>query len=399
MGVSALFLATGALCFLVAGYRGVFRARGRRKPTETPLMVITISSGLGLVFLAPPTQALESALLPSLGRLLSNVCALIAAFGWLHLMLYISHPAEQVPPRMRRRLIILLIAVAVLVVMFFASRRPTGLGIFAGLYRSQPTLAVYALVYTGYLGSVAVDLGILALRCVRGARAWLRLGMILIVAGCVLAIGYLAEKVIVLRELVTGSAAGPFCSSAFATPGCAFAVGMPALAVLVLILGATVPTLGPRLEHLARVLRDRRSFRQLRPLWEILHADLVSVTPDHPPGSTFRDEISERLYQRVIVIRDGLLALAPYRDPADTHRHRQHAVLAGLSDRRRAAAIEAADIRAALHRQRYDMLLPRTTPAEHHDTIQQNDLTSDLHWLTQVSDALARDELRPARGY
>ncbi|MGH3777066.1 MAG: DUF6545 domain-containing protein [Pseudonocardiaceae bacterium] len=76
-----------------------------------------------------------------------------------------------------------------------------------------------------------------------------------------------------------------------------------------------------------------------------------------PPGSTLGSEISERLYRRVIAIRDGLLALQPYRDPADT---RQQAAAAGLTDRRRAAAIEAADIR-------------------------------------EVSDALARDELRPAR--
>src|SRR3977135_4030025 len=96
LGVSALFLATGLLCFLIAGYRVLLRARGRRKPTEIPLIVITIALGLAFVFLAPATQACESALVPSLGRLLSNVCALVAAFGWLHLMLYISHPAEQV---------------------------------------------------------------------------------------------------------------------------------------------------------------------------------------------------------------------------------------------------------------------------------------------------------------
>lgn len=390
MGVSALFLVTGALCFLVARYRGVLRARGRRKPTETPLMVSMIALGLTFILLAPLTQALESTLLPSLGRLLSNICTLIVAFAWLHLMLYISHPADQVPARMRTRCITLLIAIAVLVVMFFSSHRPTGLGIFTGLYRSQPTLAAYALVYTGYLGFVMVDLGILALRSVRGARAWLRLGMILIAGGCLLVIGSLTEKVNgVLSELITGSAAEAFCSSAFATLGCTFAVGMPALAGLLLILGATTPTLGPRLEHLFRGVRHRRSFRRLQPLWKTLHeANLAPVLPHYPLG----DEVSERLYQRVIAIRDGLLVLAPYRDPADTHHHQ--ATAAGLTNRRCAAAIEAADIRAALHRRRHNTL-PRTTPAEPHDTIHQNDLTSELHWLTQVSDALARDELRP----
>jgi hypothetical protein len=399
MGVSALFLSTAFLAFLIAGYRGALYARGRRKPTEIPLMVTTIALGMAGVFLAPATQTLESAFVPSLGRLLSNVCMLVAAFGWLHLMLYISHPAEQVPARMRTRLITLLIAIAVMAVMFFASSRPTGTGIFTGLYRSQPTLAVYALVYASYLGSAMVDLAVLALRSVRGARTWLRLGMILIASGCLLAITYLIEKVIgVVSELATGTAAEPYCSSPFATVGCTFAVGMPALAVLVMTLGATLPTLGPRLERLTRGFRHRRSLQRLQPLWETLHEalpDLALVTPDYSPGM-LGGEISERLYRRVIAIRDGLLALQPYRHPDDTQHHRHEAATAGLTDRRRAPAIEAADIRAALYRRRHDMP-PRVYPIERDDTTHQDNLTTELQWLVQVSEALVRDELRPAQ--
>jgi hypothetical protein len=399
MGVSALFLSTGFLAFLIAGYRGVLRARGRRKPTEIPLIVVTIALGLAFVFLAPATQALESALVPSLGRLLSNVCTLVAAFGWLHLMLYISHPAEQVRAKMRTRLIALLIAITVMAVMFFASSPPTGAGIFTGLYRSQPTLAVYTLVYASYLGSAMVDLALLALRSLRGARAWLRLGMILIAAGCLLAIGYLIEKVIrVISELVTGSAAEPYCSSAFATVGCTFAVGMPALAVLLMTLGSTVPTLGPRLEQLVLGLQHRRSLRRLRPLWETLHEalpDIALITPDYPPSSTLPGEISERLYHRVVAIRDGLLALQPYRYPADTREHRDQADAATLTDRRHAAAIEATNIRTALHRRRHNMP-PRGCPPGVNPAIHPSDLDSEVRWLTEVSDAFARDELRRA---
>lgn len=397
MGVSALFLSTGLVAFLIAGYRGVLRARGQRKPTELPLIVIAVALGLAFVFLAPAAQALESALAPSLGRLLSNVCTLVAAFGCLHLMLYVSHPAEQVPAKVRARLITLLIAVGVMAVMFFASSPPTGTGIFTGLYRSQPTLAVYTLVYASYLGSAVVDLAALALRSIRGARAWLRLGMILIAAGCVLAAGYLIEKMIgVVSELVTASTAEPYCSSAFATVGCTFAVGMPALAVLLIILGTTLPTLGPRLEHLLRGFWHRRALRRLQPLWETLHEalpDIALATPDRPLGPSLPGGISERLYRRVIAIRDGLLALQPYRDPADTREHRDQADAAGLTDWRRAAAIEAADIRAALHRRRHDMPLSGHS-VEANAATQHDDLPSELRWLTQVSDSFTRDELR-----
>jgi hypothetical protein len=400
MGVSALFLSTGLVAFLIAGYRGVLRARGQRKPTEVPLIVIATALGLAFVFLAPATQALESELAPSLGRLLSNVCTLIAAFGCLHLMLYVSHPAEQVPAKVRVRLITLLLAVGVMAVMFFTSSPPTGTGIFTGLYRSQPTLAVYVLVYASYLGSAVIDLAALALRSVRGARTWLRMGMIMIAAGCVLAAGYLIEKVIgVVSELITASTAESYCTSAFATVGCTFAVGMPALAVLLIILGTTLPTVGPRLEYLIRGFWHRRSLRRLRPLWETLHEalpDIALATPDRLPSPSPPDEISERLYRRVIAIRDGLLALQPYRDPADTREHRDQADAAGLTDRRRAAAIEAADIRAALYRRRHD-LLPRGYSADGSAATYHDDLTSELRWFTQVSEAIARDGLPQSR--
>jgi hypothetical protein len=395
MGVSALFLSTGLVAFLIAGYRGVRYGRGRRKPTEIPLIVIAVALGLAFVFLAPAIQAWESALAPSLGRLLSNACTLIAAFGLLHLMLYVSHPAERVPAKVRTRLITLLIAIGVMTVMFFASSPPTGTGIFTGLYRSQPTLAVYTLVYASYLGSAVVDLAVLALRSIRGARAWLRLGMILTATGCMAAAGYLIEKVIgVLSELITASTAEPYCPSAFATLGCTFAVGMPALAVLLIIPGTTLPTLGPSLEHRIRGLWNRRALRRLRPLWETLHEalpDIAFAAPDCPPRPSLPGEISERLYQRVIAIRDGLLALQPYRDPADTRDHRDQADDAGLTGRRRAAAIEAAAIRAALHRRRQNMPPARST-VDGNAATPHNDLTSELRWLTQISDALARDE-------
>lgn len=395
MGVSALFLSTGLVLFLIAGYRGMLRGRRPHKPTETPLIVSTISLGLAFVFLAPAAQVVESTLLPSLGRLLSNVCTLVAAFEWLHVMLYISYPAERVPAKARARLATLLIAITVMAGMFFASSPPTGIGVFTGLYRSQPTLAVYTLVFTGYLGFTVVDLAALALRSVRGARAWLRLGMILIAAGCLFATSYLIEKAIgVVNELVIGSTAEPYCSSEFATLSCTFAIAMPALAALLMILGITLPTLGPRLEHLVRDFWYWRCLRRLQPLWETLNEALPDI-----PGGNLRplplSAISERFYRRVIAIRDGLLTLQPYRDPTDTHKHREQANAVGVADRHRAAAIEAADIRAALHRRRQN-LPPCGYTADNNVATEQDTLTSELRWLTRVSHALVRDELQRA---
>lgn len=274
------------------------------------------------------------------------------------------------------------------------------MGIFTGLYRSQPTLAVYTLVYAAYLGYAVVDLFTLALRSLRGALSWLRLGMILIIACCSLYAVYLFEKVVSIAvELAGGSPAEPFCPSAFATLECACAIAMPAYAVLLVILGTTVPTLGPWLGHLVRSLQHRRSLRRLRPLWETLREaqpDIAPATPGHPLSPSPPGGTSERLYRQVIAICEGLLALQPYRHPADTDRY-HHQVAAGLTDQRRAAAVEAAAIRAALHRQRHNMP-PRGYRSGSNPTIPHDDLDSEVRWLTLVSEALARGKQPPPTG-
>lgn len=395
MDVSALFLSTGLVVLLLTGYRALRHIRGRRKPSDIPLLVSGTALGLAFIFLAPVVQGVESTITPSLGRLLSNLCTLVAAFGFLHLMLLIAYPAEQVPAKVRTRLIVLLMSIGAMTVMFFTSNRPSGTGIFAGLYREQPTLATYTLIYSIYLGSALVDLAKLALRTIRFARIWLRLGMILIAIGSLLGIGYLAHKVLgVLNELITASSpAESVCPSAFATVGCTFAVGMPALGALAILLGATLPVLGPQLECLIRTIAHRRAYRRLQPLWATLHEalpDLALATPDLPSDKSAVG--FERLYRRVIAIRDGLLALQPYRDPADTRRHRILAGAAGIAESDRAAAIEAADIRAALQRRQHHS---RSALSSETAIGSQGDLTSEIRWLTRVSDALTHDEISP----
>ncbi|MDQ3887302.1 MAG: hypothetical protein M3308_09935 [Actinomycetota bacterium] len=397
MGVSVLFLSIGLVALLLTGYRAVRRSKGRRRPRDVPLLVSGTALGLAFIFLAPVVQVVESAITPSLGRLLSNVSTLIAAFGFLHLMLLIAYPAEQVPAKVRTRLVVLLMSVGAMIVLFFASDPPAGPGIFTGLYRDQPTLAAYTLIYSIYLGSALVDLGKLALYSIRHVRRWLRLGMVLIATGCLLGTGYLTHKVIgILNELITDSApAESLCPSPFATVGCTFAVAMPALATLAILLGATLPTLGPHLERLIRTMARWRAYRRLQPLWATLHEalpDLALAAPELPSNSN-DPAISEQLYRRAIAIRDGLLALQPYRDPTDTREHHNLAESAGLAESRpRLAAVEAADIRAALLRRQHASppTLDRPAPAA-----SQNDLISEIRWLTQVSDALARNEIHP----
>jgi hypothetical protein len=385
VSVDVLFLFTAAVAFAFAGYR-TLASRSRRKPTRVPQIVIAVALGCAFVSLAPSVQAVESELVPSLGRLVSNLCTIVAAFGFLHLALYVVYPAERVRARLPLRLGTLLVAAVLMVAMFVVSTPPQGLGIFAGLYRAQPTLAVYALTYSLYLGIAVVDLGLLALRSIRYSRRWLRAGMAVIGLGCVLAVGYLVAKVIaVITELVTGQAAESYCAGAFDGLGCTFAVGLPALAVLTMIVGTALPALGPQADRLVRALGHWRAYRRLEPLWRTVCTSTppVAEQDDAPTAAG----VSERLYRRVVAIRDCLLALRPYRDPADTRHHTERVVAAGTPARHQAAAVEARDIVAALQRQHQDSQAaadpaPPVTAAA--------DIGGEIRWLTRVSAALAR---------
>jgi hypothetical protein len=385
VSVDALFLFTAAVAFTFAAYRGL-AARSRRKRTRVPQIVIAVALGCAFVSLAPTVQAVESELVPSLGRLISNLCTIVAAFGFLHLALYIAYPAEQVRSRLPLRLATLLVAIVLMVVMFAVSSPPQGLGIFTGLYQSQPTLAVYALTYSLYLGVAVVDLQHLAVQAIRHTRRWLRAGMAIIAVGCLLSVGYLLAKVVaVVTELVTGQAAESYCTSAFDGLGCTFAVGLPALAVLTLIVGTALPALGPQADRLVRVLGHWRAYRRLEPLWRTVCASTPQLAEqDDVPTAA---GVSERLYRRVVAIRDCLLALRPYRDPADTRHHTDRVVAAGTPVRHQAAAVEARDIVAALQRQHQDS---QSAADSAPPVTAVADIGGEIRWLTRVSAALGR---------
>lgn len=389
--VDALFLTAAVLVYLLAAYRGVLAVRGRRtrRPTTGlgPLLTMTLALGTALVVLAPGVQALESALVPSLGRLLSNVCTLTAAFGLLHLLLYVRFPRTEVRRRVRTRLVVLLVAVAAMVALFAASSPPTGTGLFGGLYHEQPTLAAYVVVYMLYLAVAITDLAVLSLGSLRQTRRWLRAGMLVLALGCVLTYGYLAEKALgVATEVLTDANAEPYCPGPFATVGCTFAVGIPPIGVLAIIVGASLPTVGPRLQRPAQALRAWWDYWTLQPLSQTLQAELPEVAAATP--ETPAENLQERRYQRVIVLLDALLVLQPYRSAEDTRRHRDNAHALGLSRRRQAAAVEAADLRAALARHSTSLLSPAEPLSARP---QHDDLTSETRWLVRVAREFSRN--------
>jgi hypothetical protein len=363
--VNLLFYLVAAICFIAAWWQVVRRRR------LAPVVVTSTALGAALVLLAPASQAVESQLWPSLGRLASNVATMIAAYGVSLLVdALTTSDADRRARSVRARALPLGVAVVVLVASFFAAGTlRQGLGLFGGLYRSHPTLVVYALTYSLYLGYALFDVGRLAARAVLPARGLLRAGLVLMTFGCVLGLAYLAHKVVeVGREVFTGQPAEAFCSGPFATVSCTLAVGTPAVSVLMIIVGLCIPAVGTALAW----LRDLRAYRRLRPLW----AALVEARPEiaFSPGDEVPEKLRFQLYRRVIEIRDGILAVAPDGEVAGD------------------PGGAAEQLRIALRNSRQNQLpAPEPTPSRHepYDT-EQVDIDTEIAWLTQLSRAFVR---------
>ncbi|MBP2183404.1 MAB_1171c family putative transporter [Amycolatopsis magusensis] len=232
----------------------------------------------------------------------------------------------------------------------------------ADIRPETPRVMEYCLVYA------AAQLPALLAVIASGARyarethdAVLRTGLRLIVAGTALSLLYLLNKSI-LAVTPRLDSAFPFGRTVLPSKV------LPTTAYLLVLLGAALPAV-------TGWLHRHRLYRRLGPLWTALYRAEPSIALDPPrtPDALVVRGLRLRLYRRVIEIRDGLLALQPYRCPEVAARTRH----AG------AAATEAAVVAAALEA-RAGGATPLARPA---GVAGGTDLAEDTEFLAQVSDA------------
>jgi hypothetical protein len=240
------------------------------------------------------------------------------------------------------------------------------------LLPQSPWVMEYCFAYAAAQIPAFAAVIVLCLRYARmaGDRV-LRLGLRLVVAGTAGAILYLVNKTVL--------AAAPRFGFSFPA-GREFPLGsaLPAAAHLLVLLGVAAPAL-------AGWLARYRLHRRLRPLWMDLYRADPGIALD-PPGFPAAGDLKLRLYRRVIEIRDGLLALQPYRDPEAVAAATETALRAGLRDERLAADVEAAVVVAALRAR-----AGGTAPAAPEVLVSGgDDLASDTAFLSEVADAYRR---------
>lgn len=357
---------------------------------------VALLTALGVTFavMATPSQEWVNRLAPDLFKLVGNCASLIAGFCGEALILYTSCPRGRVTMKLRLRLAVLLVVLSVLVAMFFWPHPVTLVGSFDAYLSVDPTLVIYTLAYSLFVGAAAGDMAIMLWRFSRHASRYLRAGLRVIAVSGVGGVVYAAAKIaIVIEHVATNSSEGAgdeagVCHAPFASPACAVVVGIPGIAVLALVMGVLLASGATYLDRIHRRVDQLRAYHRIGPLWRHLHEAFPEIArmPNTPRVITELRGVEWRLAQRLAQTRDGLLLLAPHRSLAIAHEVRTTAQQAGWDDRD--AVVEAVQIAAALTA-RAAGAPPAHDPPDP-PTERLDDIDAEIAWLQRVSRAFAR---------
>ncbi|MGW6709188.1 MAB_1171c family putative transporter [Streptomyces sp. NPDC054956] len=307
--INLLFTGTAVVLLCFAAYW--VRGRGGHRPTGTWAMAALLTSfALAFASYAPAVERAVESVVPHVARLLSNAFTLTAATSVLAFLFQLNLDRERAHRQIRLRVIALAASVAGMTA-FFAAEQLTG--------RSPALYACYVLIYISFLGYTAKDFLLQTwAQSKRSARRSQRWGLRTTSVGCGFALVYAAYKLFALVSIGLGLGLVPDharCSTPLTPLRCAFSVSAPAVAVLLITVGLTLPALLWPLSQLRRRRWERNSFTALEPLWREVTSAVPEVVLD--PGTTDTDthdiDLDFHLHRRVIEINDCVLALRRYR--------------------------------------------------------------------------------------
>ncbi|MGW3653984.1 MAB_1171c family putative transporter [Streptomyces sp. NPDC000878] len=389
--MNALFL--GMACLLAAAVGYWVLGRGTPRPAGTWAMGALLASfALAFASYAPLFENAVEEVVPHVGRLLSNSASLAAATSVLAVSFQVNLEPAEARRRIRLRIVLLATTISGMTVLLTFEQLT---------HRSSQVYALYLLLFISYLSFAIVDFLRQALRQSKSTRRKsVRIGLRLAAAGCVFALVYAAYKLTVLFSLGLGFQLVPDharCSSLVSAP-CIFSVTSPAIAVLLICLGLTLPAVVYPISQARRHRWEVRSFDALGPLWQDLSAAMPEIVL--PAADLDEDAASDSdflLQRRVIEISDGILALRPYRSRS-VHETAQRT--ADASTEEGSAIVEATVVKAALSALQAGHPADEVAVPSATDTASRaGDLRAETQWLLQIADAYAhRETVRVADG-
>ncbi|MCY1654310.1 MULTISPECIES: MAB_1171c family putative transporter [unclassified Streptomyces] len=383
----------GMACLLAAASGYWVLGRGTPRPTGTWAMGALLASfALAFASYAPLFEDAAETAVPHVARLLSNCASVAAATAVLAVSFQLNLEPAEAQRRIRLRLFLLAGSAFGMTILFAYEQMA---------HRSPQAYALYLLLYISYLSFAVVDFLVQVLRQSKSTRrSSVRIGLRLAAVGCGFALVYTAYKLTRLLDLGLGLHLipdHPECSSLVTMP-CVFSVTSPALAVLLICLGLTLPAVVYPLSQARRRRWEAQSFEALGSLWQDLSAampEIVLTAADDAQDSS--NDSDFLLQRRVVEISDGSLALRAFR-PRAVQEAAQNAF--GTETEECAAAVEAAVVKAALAGLKTGRVADDVAPPAA-GAASRKDLRAATEWLLLVADAYVnrvgrvRDDGRP----
>jgi hypothetical protein len=292
-------------------------------------------------------------------------------------------------PEARRRVaisttVVAAVLVAMAVLFFLSNAEHAGNHNFVHWYSSSGFFDAYLVIYLLTFGATNIEIARLCLRFAHlMTPSRLRTGLRTAAVGALVSLVYVGDRLMdfVVAHFGVNLAAWDPLPEAGASIGS-----------MLIMLGLTMHMWGPHVSGLLRRYRRLRGYRRLRPLWKELYKRDPGIALDTPSFGLGRwramprrlrdfDYVVER---RVIEVRDGVLALQPYLDPAAALQAREAAARRGLTGDEADAAVEAEAIRAALDRSSREGAERVPTASVTMNTAPE-DLDAELIWLSRVS--------------
>ncbi|MGW3183227.1 MAB_1171c family putative transporter [Kitasatospora sp. NPDC001119] len=393
--ISAIFGGMPLLLLAASLYWAFKRRPGKRPPGTLSLSALLACFAVSFSAYQPAVRALaDSAVALDFPRLVSNSATLSAAASVSALLCYLNHSAAEARRRVRLRLWLLAVAVGIMATTFALTPPSTVWSAVEhqGGLRTLPTsLHLYSMAYIAYLGYAVYDcLTQTWTRSKASTRTSQRVGLRMTALGCLFALAYTAYKTVNTVAALFGwnaIAGGARCTSLVTPADCAFSVTAPAVSVLLITIGLTLPAVLWPVTQFLRRRWERRTAADLLPLWR----DLTEVSPNIVlktiGGAAESEPAALVLHRKVVEVCDGILVL-------DAHRSRAIEQLATDAVTRRgqsgtetgAAIIEASILAAAIEAARADAP-PQDDPAPQAtgESVRAGSLRAEALWLRSVS--------------
>ncbi|MEV4415671.1 MAB_1171c family putative transporter [Catellatospora sp. NPDC049609] len=325
----------------------LWRDPSRRSGARVSRVMIVALGAAAMLMLTPGAYAWIDRVsgVDNLARLLSNSTTLGACAAIQTMILYWVKPPPQAARAALGRLAVLAAALAGMAVAFAVTPTAENNGNWQADNTGELGISVYLAIYFGYLAWTAVQIILLVPRYARLAHlAHIKTGL-----WCFVAFGW-TGMIYNGTGLITAVAddLGATALPELLVPVYLTGLG---LSIVSLILSVIVPILG------ITWMKSYRAYQccRLRPFWAALtgaHPEILLETPArrfaYNVGCIFARE-HQALYRRTTEIRDVYLSLRPWMDAHAQALAERAADAAGLSGRRRAAAVEAAVVKAALY--------------------------------------------------